>query len=62
MANYVIKDIRRGKGYRNQTMYAKLYNEDTGEIVISATLNYITERMFEIIPPEKDETDKTTNR
>lgn len=56
-SKYIIKNIERGKGARNQYMYASLYNAETGELLISATLDYIEKRMWEIIPPEEKDAD-----
>ena len=38
----VIKNIRPGKGLRKQYVYASLYSPD-GELLISATLDYIND-------------------
>ena len=45
-AKYTIQNIRRGKKEqgRDHIIYACLYDE-TGSLVISATLDYITERL-----------------
>lgn len=40
----VIKNIRRGRGNRSHIMYASLYS-DSGELLISATLDYICGRL-----------------
>jgi hypothetical protein len=45
---YRISNIRRGTGERNKTLYAHLLDEN-GELVISGTLAYITERLQELI-------------
>lgn len=42
---YEIKNIRRGKGERSVYIYAELYIDE--ELSISATLDYITEKIFE---------------
>lgn len=44
-----ITDIRRGKGLRAIYTYAKLRNE-RGEVVISADLDYILEKLEERLP------------
>ena len=41
-----IVDIERGKGSRNKLIYAKLIGPD-GSLLISATLEYIYERLSE---------------
>lgn len=46
----IIKDIQRGTGSRSCYVYACLYNDD-GELLISATLDHITERVFEMTTP-----------
>ena len=41
-----IVDIKRGKGSRNKFIYARLIGPD-GNLLISATLDYIYERLTE---------------
>ena len=45
---YSIVNIRKGKGNRSNIIYAKLVDEN-GELIISATLDYIIERLKEMI-------------
>lgn len=42
----VIKDIHCGKGERAHIIYASLYDVETNELLISADLNYITNRIY----------------
>ncbi len=37
----ILKDIYHGTGARSSIIYAHLYSADTGDLVISATLDYI---------------------
>lgn len=49
----VITNIRRGIGARRSVVYAQLHGPD-GELLISATLDYITTKIMEAdILPEK---------
>lgn len=40
-----VTNIRRGKGARQEIIYARLIDAETGELLISATLEYITEAL-----------------
>ena len=44
--NLVIKNIHQGKGEHAHMVYATLYDADTNELLISADLNYITNRIY----------------
>jgi len=44
-----ITNIRRGKGTRRHIIYAELRDNNNG-LVISATLDYIEQRIRELIP------------
>jgi hypothetical protein len=43
MRKVKIIDVRKGKGARQHITYAHLTDAETGEYLISGTLNYITE-------------------
>lgn len=43
-AGCTIRNIRRGEGHRAKYVYASLYGPD-GELLISATLDYINEQI-----------------
>lgn len=51
--NYKIVNIRRGKGHRSDTLYASLMDGDV--LLISATLDYITQRLEEMTTPLPEE-------
>jgi hypothetical protein len=48
MKTYTIKNIRKGTGDRSHIVYAQLYDE-YNDLVISATLSYIMERLKELL-------------
>lgn len=52
--NCRITNIKRGKGERSCYIYATLVNEK-GEILISATLDYIVDTLTERLPIPRNE-------
>jgi hypothetical protein len=47
LAGCTITDIHSGVGLRGKTVYGKL-REPNGDVLISATLEYITKRILEV--------------
>jgi hypothetical protein len=46
----VITDIKRGDGNRSELLYGVLRDAETGELMISATLDYIVDALKDRLP------------
>jgi len=53
LPGWSITNIRRGKGVRRHLIYAELRN-DKNELIISATLDYIEQRIKQLLPTPKE--------